>query len=218
MGDQIQIIAVSGGSGSGKTTFSKMLAEKLGDACCNYLSQDNYYYDWSAHFDKDGGSVNFDHPTSLDFDLLKKHLQLYKSGRDIMAPQYCFKTHSRLDQCLLVKSKPILILDGILILNQTQLHPYFDKKYYIHTEEEVRFQRRLERDVKERGRTPEGVHEQFYSQVKPMHDKFVEPSQKYADVVLCGESKFDAEISKLMHSLNLDCKSASGRGFSTVSL
>lgn len=200
MGDQIQIIAVSGGSGSGKTTFSKMLAEKLGADNCNYLSQDNYYYDWSSHFDKDGGSVNFDHPTSLDFDLLKKHLELYKSGSDILAPQYCFKTHSRLDQCLLVKSKPILILDGILILNQTQLHPYFDKKYYIHTEEEVRFQRRLERDVKERGRTPEGVYEQFYSQVKPMHDKFVEPSQKYADLVLCGESKFDSEISKLINS------------------
>lgn len=200
MGDQVQIIAVSGGSGSGKTTFSKLLASQLGSENCHYLSQDNYYYDWSSHFDKDGGSVNFDHPSSLDFDLLEKHLKIYKEGGDILAPQYCFKTHSRLSEPLYLTNKPVLILDGILILNQLQLHPYFDLKYYIQTPEDVRFQRRLERDVKERGRTPEGVKEQFYKQVKPMHDKFVEPSQVYADKVLSGETEYTNEINALIQS------------------
>lgn len=206
MGDQIQIIAVSGGSGSGKTTFSKLLAEKLGPVNCNYLSQDNYYFDWSQHFDKDGGSVNFDHPSSLDFDLLKTHLEKYKKGEDIFAPKYCFKTHSRLNDNLHLTNKPILILDGILILNQTQLHSSFDLKYYINTPESIRFERRLERDVKERGRTPEGVKEQFYKQVKPMHDKYVETSQKYADKVISGESNYNSEIKALVKSLNKTTK------------
>lgn len=203
MADQIQIVAVSGGSGSGKTTFSKILAEKLGPKVCNYLSQDNYYYDWSSEFDKDGGAVNFDHPESLDFSLLEKHLKLYKSGSDILAPQYCFKSHSRLSNTIKIKNKPVLILDGILILNQTQLHSSFDFKYYIHTQEDIRYARRLERDVKERGRTPEGVKEQFYKQVKPMHDEFVEPSQNYADKVLCGESEFESQIKILIENLKL---------------
>lgn len=183
---EIFILGVSGGSGSGKTFFAQTLAKKLGADTSFVLYQDNYYIDQSHRFDKDGGSVNFDHPDALDFDLLGEHLSLLKQGHDINIPLYDFKTHKRMSETKYQSSKKVVIVDGILILSQPNVRKHFDSSVFVHTPEEIRYQRRLSRDVVERGRTPEGVYDQFYNQVKPMHDLFVEPSKEHATFVSSG--------------------------------
>lgn len=180
------ILAVAGGSGSGKTFFAQTLAKKLGPEVACLIYQDNYYIDQSHRFDHDGGSVNFDHPDALDFDLMANHLEDLKNGFDVEIPLYDFSTHKRLLETKFQPSKKVVIVDGILILTQPKLIDIFDTTVFVETPEEIRFQRRLKRDVLERGRTPEGVRSQFEKQVKPMHDFFVEPSKEYADIVSSG--------------------------------
>jgi len=178
------IVAISGGSGSGKTTFAKLLQSALGDHKSSILGQDSYYIDQSQNFDKDGGKVNFDHPSAIDFELMASHLQSLKKGQAVEVPIYDFKEHKRQKETITFNVKPIILVDGILILSSKVLLPHFDYKVFIDTPESLRFERRLKRDVLERGRTPEGVKAQFYNQVKPMHDEFVEPSKKSADVLV----------------------------------
>ncbi len=180
------IIGVAGGSGSGKTFFAEALAKNLGAEQSFVLYQDNYYIDQSAKFDHDGGSVNFDHPDALDFDLLAEHLNELKSGSPIEIPIYDFSTHKRSNQTLHQEHKKIVIVDGILILSQPHVRALFDESIFVQTPEEIRFQRRLARDVEERGRTPDGVKAQFENQVKPMHDEFVEPSKAFANIISSG--------------------------------
>ena len=183
---QVYILGVSGGSGSGKTYFAQALAERLGPECSSIVYQDNYYIDQSAKFDHDGGSVNFDHPSALDFELMAQHLQELKDSNPINIPLYDFATHSRKEECIKQRPKKVIIVDGILILGQPSLRDIFSESVFVQTPERIRFERRLNRDVKERGRTPAGVKAQFEAQVKPMHDKFVEPSKKYATYVSSG--------------------------------
>ena len=180
------IIGIAGGSGSGKTFLAETLAKKLGKEKSFVLYQDSYYIDQSDKFDHDGGSVNFDHPSALDFNLLAEHLKQLKSGEDIEIPVYDFATHTRLKRTISQPSKKIVLVDGILILTQPHVRKYFDQSIFVHTPEEIRFQRRLIRDVNERGRTAEGVKNQFESQVKPMHDQFVEPSKEFANLISSG--------------------------------
>lgn len=179
------ILGVAGGSGSGKTFFAEALAKKLKEKAF-VLYQDNYYIDQSHRFDFDGGSVNFDHPEALDFDLMAKHLKELKEGEDIRIPKYDFATHSRLEETIYQPWKQVVIVDGILILTQPKLLEIFDQTIFVETPEDIRFQRRLNRDVVERGRTPEGVKAQFENQVKPMHDLFVEPSKESASFISSG--------------------------------
>jgi uridine kinase len=176
-----KIIGVSGGSGSGKTTLAKKIQRALGAENCTVLSQDNYYHDQSSKFDVDGGKVNFDHPSSLDFDLMATHLRMLKKGHAIQVPLYDFATHSRLADTMIMEPHNVIILDGILILSQPQIRELLDISIFVDIVEEIRFQRRLKRDIEERGRTREGVTAQFMNQVKPMHDMFVETSKKFAD-------------------------------------
>lgn len=178
------IIGVAGGSGSGKTHFAKELQKTLGDDHCMILYQDNYYIDQSSRFDGDGGSVNFDHPSSLDFSLLAQGLKALKTGAPIQIPLYDFKTHSRLPQTLAGHPKTLILVDGILILHSEEVRAELDESIFFDTPETLRFQRRLDRDVHERGRTPEGVKKQFELQVRPMHDQFVEPSKNFANTVV----------------------------------
>jgi uridine kinase len=180
------ILGVAGGSGSGKTFFAETLAKKLGPENAIVLYQDSYYIDQSEKFDHDGGAVNFDHPEALDFNLLSKHLINLKAGQDIEIPIYDFATHKRLEKSITQESKKVIIVDGILILSQPEVRKHFDESIFVHTPEEIRYQRRLTRDVQERGRTADGVKAQFDSQVKPMHDMFVEPSKEHAGVVSSG--------------------------------
>jgi len=178
------VIGVAGGSGSGKTYFAKELQQMLGDAHCSILYQDNYYIDQSAKFDGDGGAVNFDHPNSLDFSLLASGLRVLKSGQPLQIPISDFTTHSRKNETLLGEPKSIIIVDGILILHSHEVRAELDEALFFDTPEDLRFQRRLNRDVHERGRTPDGVKKQFDLQVRPMHDQFVEPSKQYAHTII----------------------------------
>lgn len=178
------IIGIAGGSCSGKTTFSKRAKEKIGVDNCSVLFQDNYYIDQSHRFDEDGGSVNFDHPDALDFSLMAEHLQALKSGSEIQVPLYDFATHSRKKETLSFKPKKIVLVDGILILSQPKLVEIFDHSFFIECDTETRFKRRLDRDVAERGRTPEGVKAQFDKQVEPMHQEFVESSKSQATCLM----------------------------------
>src|SRR6202012_4386148 len=130
----------------------------------------SYYRDFSKQFDKDGGKVNFDHPDALEFSLLAEHLRALKRNEDVIVPQYDFVTHSRrTDLCLFV-CRPVVILDGTMILSQPEIRSQLNFAFFIDASDEVRFQRRLYRDVRERGRTPEGVKQQYDNQVRPMHN------------------------------------------------
>lgn len=184
--NNVFILGVAGGSGSGKTFFAETLAKKLGPEVAFVLYQDNYYIDQSKKFDHDGGSVNFDHPDALDFDLMASQLDDLKNGFDIEIPLYDFAKHTRLEKTKYQPAKKVVIIDGILILTQPKILELCDETIFIETPEDIRFDRRLNRDVIERGRTPEGVTNQFKAQVKPMHDMFVEPSKFNANHVNSG--------------------------------
>lgn len=200
-GNKSFIIGVAGGSGSGKTFFAQELKNALGEHA-TIVYQDNFYIDQSHRFDHDGGSVNFDHPESLDLDLLAKCLNDLREGRETKIPVYDFKTHSRGKEEVTVKPTKVVIVDGILIFHPNYLREQFDEMVFFDTPESLRFERRLERDVNERGRTPEGVKAQFLNQVKPMHDQFVDPSKAFAHTIVkdLGDypSYFSAYRSKLL--------------------
>lgn len=187
-------LGVCGGSGSGKTYFARGLQQLLGSEICELIYQDNFYIDQSKTFDFDGGSVNFDHPDSIEFSLLAQHMLILKSGQETKIPIYDFVTHSRKKETVPVRPKKIIIIDGILIAHAVEVRPLFDEIVFFDTPEELRFSRRLERDVKERGRDAEGVHNQFYRQVKPMHDQFVDPSKIHANFLVKDLGDFNSAL------------------------
>ena len=195
------LLGVAGGSGSGKTYFAEALKAQLGDDMCEIISQDNFYIDQSKNFDFDGGSVNFDHPDSIDFQLLTSQIAQLKKGQEIQIPIYDFKTHSRKEETICIKPKPLVIVDGILIFHPVDLRIIFDDTIFFDTPEDLRFKRRLERDIKERGREPEGVRNQFMKQVKPMHDQFVEPSKCHARSVVKEIEEFDLALAEYCQKL-----------------
>ncbi len=197
------IIGISGGSGSGKTTFSAKLRETLGDESSAILYQDSYYIDQSDKFDKDGGAVNFDHPDAIEFDLLFKHLQALKKGEDIQVPYYDFATHKRSIVKDFFGPKKVILVDGILIFNKPEYLKYFDLTIFVDTPEDIRYSRRLARDTVERGRTEQGVYDQFYGQVAPMHDLFVEPSKTRVDMVCDGTEDFGPRLEELIGKLKI---------------
>ena len=195
------ILGVSGGSGSGKTYFAEALARKLGAESCTIISQDSFYIDQSKRFDHDGGSVNFDHPDAIDFTLLAKSIQSLKRGLKTQIPIYDFVTHSRRVETVPVQPTPVIIVDGILILHSEVVRHEFHDTIFVDTNEDLRYQRRLDRDVRERGRTPEGVRAQFMKQVKPMHDAFVEPSKRHARTVISEDSHFEDVLDQTWNAL-----------------
>lgn len=182
------LIGIAGGSGSGKTTLANRIHNHFGESNSQIISQDNYYKDQSDKFDYDGGSVNFDHPDAIDFDLLAEQMRNLINGNTIHCPIYDFATHKRLNRTIEINPKKIIILDGILIFTHQKLLNLFHHKIFTDCEENIRYERRLKRDVKERGRTEEGVRKQFHEQVKPMHDEFVQPSSNHADEIITQHS------------------------------
>jgi uridine kinase len=190
------ILGVAGGSGSGKTTFATRLTALLGESQSVSIGQDNYYIDQSAIFKGDGENVNFDHPDSLDFPLLADHLSALKLGRTVEIPIYDFASHKRLKQTLPIRPHPIVLVDGILILTQPSIRAVLDASVFIDTPEEIRFARRIHRDVIERGRSREGIQKQIERQVKPMHDRFVEPSKTYATECISGTEDFTPHLKR----------------------
>lgn len=191
-------MGVAGGSGSGKTYFARALWQALGEELCEIVYQDNFYIDQSKKFDFDGGSVNFDHPDAIEFALLARCLEQLKRGEETKIPIYDFVTHSRAARTIAVGAKPVIIVDGILIAHAPDVRCLCDALLYFDTPEELRFQRRLERDVHERGRTPEGVRNQFYKQVKPMHDAYVEPSKAFATSTVCTALDYERALGEFL--------------------
>ena len=194
-------LGVAGGSGSGKTYFARAIRQELGFDNCEIIYQDNFYIDQSKKFDYDGGSVNFDHPSSIEFSLLAMHILKLKSGQETFIPIYDFVTHTRKTETLSIKPKKIIIVDGILIAHAEDVRSLFDELIFFDTPEELRFKRRLDRDVKERGRDAEGVQNQFYKQVKPMHDQFVQPSKVFAHVIVKDLGDFDSALNTFRQKL-----------------
>jgi len=194
------IIGIAGGSGSGKTTFANKLQAYFGPLS-SILYQDNYYLDQSHKFDHDGGSVNFDHPNSIDFELFTKHVNRLKCDQNIELPHYDFATHKRLDKTTHFEAKRIIFLDGILLFSQDKLVESMDYKLFTDCPEDIRYKRRLKRDIEERGRTEEGVKTQFSKQVKPMHDQFVEPSKAVACDII-NLHNFDDKLNEWINKIN----------------
>ncbi|MBU6375588.1 MAG: uridine kinase [Bdellovibrionales bacterium] len=194
-----RVIGISGGSGSGKTTFARGLRETFESlqgraGMSGVLAQDSYYIDQSHIFRGDGENVNFDHPDSLDFPLLAMHIGELRQGRSIQVPIYDFPTHQRKSERSAFEPKPLIIVDGTLILSQPKIQELLDWSIFIETSEATRYERRFKRDLVERGRTPEGIRKQFERQVKPMHDLFVEPSKACATEVISGETNFSDQV------------------------
>ena len=188
------LIGVAGGSCSGKTSFAKRLKVHLGDERVGILYQDSYYLDQSLKFDKDGGNVNFDHPKSIEWDLMYKHLIELKSGAETNIPYYDFSTHTRIKESTSFKPLPVIIIDGTLILHIKKIRNLFDKTLFLDASKACRLKRRFERDTRERGRTEEGVMDQFELQVEPMNKKYVEPSRSYAEFVINGEDLTEERV------------------------
>lgn len=196
-----RVIAIAGGSGSGKTTFARKLVSAVGSHRVSILSQDSYYRDQSARFDGDGGAVNFDHPEALDFALLGVHLKALRRGEPVEVPIYDFATHTRKAQTQRLEPRPVVLVDGTLVLSQSHLLDHFDHSVFIDVPEQVRFERRLRRDVHERGREPDGVKRQFERQVAPMHDQFVQPSCANAKLVILHGEDIERWIAELVKTL-----------------
>lgn len=181
----VTIIIIAGGSGSGKTTVARKISDQiLEDKSVAYLSMDNYYKDLSHLKKEEREKVNFDHPNAIDVELLKEHLVLLKTRQAIEVPYYDFKEHVRHHENKVMTPADVIILDGILALHIEAIRNFGDIKLFIKTADDVRFIRRLERDVKERGRSLDSVIEQYLDTVRPMHQFFVEPSIDFADLIV----------------------------------
>jgi len=190
-----------GGTGSGKTTVAERLAEALGPSQVVLLAQDSYYRDTSHLPFEDRARQNFDHPDAVDFDLLIHHLATLRNRQPIQQPSYDFSAHVRRVETRHVEPKAVVIVEGILIFQSPRLRDFFDLKIFVDTDADVRFIRRLRRDIRARGRTFESVVQQYLGTVRPMHQEFVEPGRRYADIVVPGGWKNDTALELLIHWL-----------------
>ncbi len=177
-------IGVAGGTGSGKTTVALKILERVGFDRIAYLPHDAYYRDASNLPPAERSQLNFDHPDALDNDLLIQHLRQLQAGHAVEIPVYDFKTHTRLAETRRVDPQPVILVEGILIFADKRLRELMDVKIFVDTDADLRFIRRLQRDITERGRSPESVINQYLRTVRPMHLEFVEPSKRYADVII----------------------------------
>jgi uridine kinase len=179
-------IAVAGGSGSGKTTVAEAILKRVGADQIAYLQHDSYYFDWGQMpLDPRPHSVpNFDHPNSLETDLLVKHLKQLQAGHAAQVPIYDFTTYRRRAEARRLDPQLVILVEGLLIFAEKKLRELFDIKIFVDTDSDIRFIRRLRRDIAERGRTLEAVIDQYLGTVRPMHLEFVEPSKRYADVII----------------------------------
>lgn len=177
------IVGIAGGTGSGKTTFARALQNAIADDSV-IISQDSYYGAHSELSFDQRLKINYDHPDAFEDELLVAHLKQLRAGEQIDVPVYDFTAYTRSDETITVHPQLIVIVEGILVLANPQLREEFDLKVFVDTDPDVRILRRLIRDVEERGRTLSSVHDQYLATVKPMHEAFVEPSKKYADLIV----------------------------------
>jgi len=178
------VIGIAGGSGSGKTTVAQEILQRVGPDRIAFLQHDSYYKDLSGLPPTQRAQVNFDHPHSLETELLIQHVASLRDGTAVEVPIYDFSTDSRTGNTFTVQPRRVILVEGILIFTEAALREMFDVKIFVDTDPDIRFIRRLERDLAERGRTTESVIRQYQSTVRPMHLEFVEPSKRYADVII----------------------------------
>ena len=178
------VIGIAGGSGSGKTTLAHLILERIGAERIAFLPHDAYYKDLGDLPPNQRVMINFDHPDSLDTDLMIQHIQQLKGNQPIDLPIYDFKSHMRTADFQRIEPRPVIMVEGILIFADSILRQLLDVKVFVDTDSDIRLIRRLERDIAERGRTTEMVIRQYLATVRPMHLEFVEPSKRYADVII----------------------------------
>ncbi len=178
------IIGIAGGTGSGKTTVARAIWRAAGDRQVALIPQDAYYRDNTHLSMGERSKVNYDHPDSFDNALLVSHLERLRQGEAVAMPVYDFTAHNRSAFTTPVTPKPVIILEGIMVLVDPQLRALLDIKVFVDTDPDIRILRRLQRDMNERGRTLESVLQQYIASVKPMHEAFIEPSKKYADIII----------------------------------
>ena len=202
------IIGITGGTGSGKSSVCKSIIENIPEENISILEQDAYYKDQSHLSMEERLKTNYDHPLSFDNKLLIQHIEDLCEGVSVEKPVYNYELHTRdLDQTITIAPKDIIIVEGIMILEDEELRDKLDIKIYADTEDDIRILRRIQRDIKERGRTVDSVIDQYLTTVKPAHDQFIEPYKKYADIIMPegghNQVAIDIVISKIRSELNL---------------
>ena len=205
MNENILVIGIAGGTGSGKTTLMKRLMERFGDDAC-VLSHDNYYKRHDELTYEERCAINYDEPAAFDTDLMVDHLAQLRQGHAIDCPVYDFTVHNRSNEILHIVSKKVIIVEGILIFADENLRNLMDIRIFVDTDADIRLCRRIKRDVNKRGRTLESVLTQYQTTVKPMHEKYVEPSKKHANIVVPeggkNEVALDMIVGRIARHLN----------------
>ena len=178
------VLGIAGGTGSGKTTVVDAIVEALAGAPVAFLEHDAYYRDLHEMEFEERAAQNFDHPDAFETELMVEHIQQLRRGVAIEKPVYDYASHLRTEQTIRVEPSPVLVVDGILVLAEERLRDTMDLKIFVDTDADVRLARRIQRDIKERGRSPDSVLDQYMTTVRPMHLQFVEPSKRYADIII----------------------------------
>lgn len=178
------IIGIGGGTGCGKTTVVNTILKELPEGEVGIISQDSYYKNTSHLSFEERVKINFDHPRSIDFELLEQHLTELKEGKSINQPVYSFVKHNRTGDVIVTKPRKVMIVEGILILSHPEIRDLFDIKIFVHADSDERLIRRLKRDITERGRDINEVLQRYQTTLKPMHQQFIEPMKEYADIII----------------------------------
>ena len=200
------IIAVAGGTGSGKSYLAKNLANTYPKKEILIIEQDSYYKDISDLDYENRCKQNFDHPDAIDSILIENHLKQLLSGKTIYSPKYNFFKHLREKEGEKTTQRPIIIMEGILLLHYIKLHKFYTLKVFVETPEHIRINRRIERDIQFRGRTKNCIEKQYYSTVKPMHEKFVQPSKSFSDIIIDGTATINKSINRIKSKIDLETK------------
>jgi uridine kinase len=192
------LIGVAGGTCAGKTVVCERLAEKAGEDLLALIRLDSYQVDHTHQSPAERAATNYDHPDAYDWALLNDHLAQLVDGQSVLAPTYDFAVHNRSDIVRRIDPAPVIVVEGILVLHDPALRERFDLKVYVDADPDIRFIRRLKRDVDERGRTPDSIVEQYLTTVRPGHEQFIGPTKRYADVILPGGGDIDPAIELLL--------------------
>jgi len=198
----VTMVGIAGASGSGKTTFVRRLSEVIGKENISLLHHDSYYRDRSGLSPQERAGLNYDHPEALETGLLVEHLELLSRGRQVEVPSYDFTTHCRRKETVTVQARPIVLVEGIMVLSEPLLREYFDLRIFIELEEDLLLARRISRDVSERGRTVEASLEQYQATTRPMMHHWVLPAREHADLIVAGDRFLD-DASVLIIGLGL---------------
>lgn len=201
MSNETIFVGVAGGTGSGKTTVAQKIIKAFAPCEVSLIEQDSYYKNFPEMTIEEKSRLNFDHPNSLDFELLAKHMNDLANHKTVNIPIYDFTTHSRKEETIEIKPSRIVVVEGILIFAVKEILEKFDVKLFVDTDDDVRLLRRIERDIKERGRDLESIKKQYLGSVKPMYLEFVDPSKRYADIIIPRGGKNKVAIKMVIAKL-----------------